>query len=107
MSQATHLPDTDIPRYTGARALLVGSAVAGAAGLALTFVGAIFSPRPAMLAYLIAFVYWLGLAGGAITLGVGNHPPGARWEISGPRFRGAAGALIPPFILLFFPPPPP
>src|SRR4051812_49895483 len=96
MSQATHLPDTDIPRYTGARALLVGSAVAGAAGLALTFVGAIFSPRPAMLAYLIAFVYWLGLAGGAVTPVVGQHAPGARRENNGPRLRGTGGAHHPP-----------
>ncbi|HZX95781.1 MAG TPA: hypothetical protein VFE90_14755 [Myxococcales bacterium] len=103
MSQATHLPDTDIPRYTGARALLVGSAVAGAAGLALTFVGAIFSPRPAMLAYLIAFVYWLGLAVGAITLVMANHAAGARWNISVRRFGETAGAIIPLFILLFIP----
>src|SRR4051812_50037841 len=106
MSQATHLPDTDIPRYTGARALLVGSAVAGAAGLALTFVGAIFSPRPAMLAYLIAFVYWLGLGGGAVTLGVGQQPPGGRRDNRGRRLRGAGGAHLPPFLPPFFPPPP-
>jgi hypothetical protein len=61
------------------------------------------SPRPALLAYLIAFVYWLGIAIGALTLVMANHTAGARWNVSLRRFSETAGATIPIFIVLFIP----
>jgi hypothetical protein len=82
---------------------MLGSAVAGAAGLVLTFVGAAFSPQPALLAYLISYVFWLGLAVGALTLVMANHAAGARWNVTIRRFGEAAGAAIPLFIALFVP----
>jgi len=103
MNEAKPLPDTDLPRYTGARTLMLGSAVAGVVGLVLTFVGMAFSPTPALLAYLISYVFWLGLAVGALTLVMANHAAGARWNISIRRFGEAAGATLPIFILLFIP----
>ena len=72
------LPDTNLPPYTGGRKEMIGAAAAGAAGLVLTLIGAIFSPERALLAYLIAWVYWLGLAIGAITMVMGHHAAGAR-----------------------------
>jgi hypothetical protein len=103
MSHARALPDVDLPRYSGGRTLLLGSAVAGGVGLALTFIGMAISPRPALLAYLIAFVYWLGLAIGSVTLVLANHTAGAKWNVTLRRFNETAGAVIPVFVLLFIP----
>jgi hypothetical protein len=103
MSHARALPDVDLPRYSGGRTLLLGSAVAGGVGLVLTFIGMAISPRPALLAYLIAFVYWLGLAIGAVTLVLANHTAGAKWNVTLRRFNETAGAVIPVFVLLFIP----
>jgi hypothetical protein len=93
----------NLPRYSGGRTLLLGSAVAGGVGLALTFIGMAISPRPALLAYLIAFVYWLGLAIGAVTLVLAHHAAGAKWNVTLRRFNETAGAVIPVFVLLFIP----
>ena len=103
MSHARALPDVDLPRYSGGRTLLLGSAVAGGVGLVLTLIGMAISPRPALLAYLIAFVYWLGLAIGAVTLVLANHTAGAKWNVTLRRFNETAGAVIPVFVLLFIP----
>ncbi len=103
MTHDNALPDTDIPRYSGARPLLLGSAIAGVVGLALTFVGAAVNPRPALLAYLIAYVFWLGLAVGAVTLVMANHSAGARWNVSVRRFSETIGAVMPLFIVLLIP----
>ncbi|HEY6908627.1 MAG TPA: hypothetical protein VI356_04600 [Myxococcales bacterium] len=103
MSQPKPLPDTNLPPYRGARTLMLGSAVAGVVGLVLTFVGAAFSPGPALLAYLISYFFWLGLAVGALTLVMANHASGARWNVTIRRFGEAAGATLPLFILLFVP----
>src|SRR5207248_4217481 len=75
------LPDVNLPPYTGGRREMIGAALAGAAGLVLTLIGALFSPQRALLAYLIAWVYWLGLAIGAMTLVMGHHAAGARWDV--------------------------
>jgi hypothetical protein len=103
MSHENALPDTDIPRYSGARSLMLGSAIAGVVGLVLTFMGALANPRAALLAYLIAYVFWLGLAVGAVTLVMANHSAGARWNVTVRRFSETIGAVMPLFILLLIP----
>ena len=104
MSQSRAPAPPDLPaRYPVPPKLLMGSAVAGAAGLLLTFVGMAISPQPALLAYLIAFVYWLGLAIGAVTLVLANHTAWAKWNVTVRRFNETAGAVIPLFIVLLIP----
>jgi hypothetical protein len=104
MSQAAPPPALDLPRrYPIRRNLLLGSAIAGAAGLLLTFLGMAISPRPALLAYLVAFVYWLGLAIGSVTLVLAHHAAGAKWNVTLRRLNETAGAAIPLFLLLFVP----
>jgi hypothetical protein len=82
---------------------MLQSAIAGGVGLALTFIGMAISPRPALLAYLVAYVYWLGLAIGAFTLVMANHTAGARWNVVIRRLNETAGAVIPLFFVLFIP----
>jgi hypothetical protein len=97
------LPDTNLPRFTGGRKLMLVSAVAGVIGLALTLLGGLANPRAALLAYLIAFVYWLGLAIGATSLVLANHAAGARWNVTVRRLGESIGATVPVFALLFIP----
>ena len=97
------LPDPRLPAFEGGRSLMLGGAIAGAAGLLLTLIGGIFAPRPALLAYLVAFVYWLGLAVGAITLVMANHAAGAKWNVVVRRIGETLGAVIPLFLVLVIP----
>ncbi|HYS09809.1 MAG TPA: hypothetical protein VEP66_13740 [Myxococcales bacterium] len=104
MSQADTKPLPPVPdRLPVPVRLLTGSAIAGGVGLLLTFLGMAMSPRAALAAYLIAFVYWLGLAIGAFTLVLANHSAWARWNTTLRRFNETAGMVIPIFILLLIP----
>jgi hypothetical protein len=103
MSQPRPLPDANLPRFAGGRTLMLGSAIAGAAGLALTVVGFFTAPRQALLAYLIAFAWWLGLSLGALSLVMANHIAGARWNVTVRRLGESMGAAVPLFLLLFIP----
>lgn len=97
------LPDADLPRIDGGRPLIVGSALVGAAGLLMTLLGGLAHPRPALIAYLISFVYWLGLCLGALTLVMANHIAGARWNVAIRRIGENLGAILPLFAVLFIP----
>jgi len=97
------LPDANLPRFTGGRTLMLGSAAVGGLGLLLTLLGGLAQPRQALLAYLVAFMYWLGLCIGAISLVMGNHAAGARWNVTIRRISENIGAALPLFALLFLP----
>ena len=97
------LPDANLPPFDGGRTLMLGGLAVGVAGLLLTLLGGLAAPRPALLAYLIAFVYWLGLAVGTTTLVLANHAAGARWNVTIRRLGESIGATMPLFALLFIP----
>ena len=104
MSHLTRpMPDANLPRFDGGRRLMLGSAAAGVAGLLLTLIGGMADPQPALHAYLVAFVYWLGLSIGATSLVLANHAAGARWNVTVRRLGESAGAVVPIFIVLFIP----
>ncbi len=91
------------PWEGGVRARNLAGAV-GAAGLALTLVGGILGdPRRALYAYLVAFVYWLGIALGALIL-LGSLPRRER-EVAGgaPPVPREVPASLPIFVVLFVP----
>ena len=103
MTREQPLPDANLPRLEGGRAFMLASAVAGVAGLLLTLLGGIGAPQRALLAYLIAFVYWLGICIGAVTLVMANHAAGAKWNVTIRRLGESMGAAMPLFIVLFIP----
>jgi hypothetical protein len=77
---------------------------AGAAGLALTLLGGLLGdPRRVLYAYLVAFVYWLGLALGALILLGAFHAASAKWPVVLRRFLEAIPAALPLFVLLLVP----
>ena len=104
MSHEAHeLPETNLPRFVGGRTLMLGGAVVGVIGLAATALLGMRAPRETLYAYLIAFVYWLGLSIGAMTLVLCNNTAGAKWNVTVRRLGESLGATVPLFALLFLP----
>jgi hypothetical protein len=93
----------DLPRWQGSRTALVGCAVAGTAGLALTAVGYLFDARRTMLSYLVAFLYFLGLTLGMLALNMAKYAARARWHIVLRRAIEAIHAPLPALAVLFIP----
>jgi hypothetical protein len=89
--------------YTGGRRLATGAAVVAAVGLGLTALGAAGNPRQALASYLVAFVYWLGLALGALIMLGAFHASKARWPVVLRRFLETIPLTIPLFAVLFVP----
>jgi hypothetical protein len=67
------------PPFTGGRRLLARAAAIGGAGAALTAVGAALDARRAAFAWLVAVVYWTGIAVAALVFLMANRAAGARW----------------------------
>lgn len=91
------------PWEGGARARNLAGAV-GAAGLALTLLGGILGdPRRVLYGYLVAYVYWLGLALGALILLGAFHAASAKWPVVLRRFLEHLPASLPLFVVLLVP----
>ena len=90
--------------YQGGRRLAGLAAALAALGLGLTFVGGIaFDARRALFSYLVAFVYWLGLALGTLILLGSLHAASARWPVVLRRFLETVPLTVPLFAVLFVP----
>lgn len=105
MNPAPHAPlrADEFPRFEGGRSAMLGGAAIGVAGLALTGLGLLAAPQAALLSYLVAFMYWLGIALGALVLLMANHAAGARWNIVVRRLNESIVATTPLYLLLFVP----
>jgi hypothetical protein len=91
------------PWQGGVRARNLAGAI-GASGLALTLLGGIVGdPRRALFAYLVAFVYWIGIALGALILLGAFHASSAKWPVVLRRFLESVPASLPVFAVLFIP----
>ncbi len=89
--------------YAGGRAFMTRAGIVAAAGLGLTLVGGLLDPRRALYAYLVAFVYWIGIAIGALVLLGAFHASSARWPVVLRRFVETVPATLPLFVVLFVP----
>ncbi len=94
---------TNVKPWTGGRRLLSASAIVAAAGLGLTLAGGLADARRALYAYLVAFVYWLGLALGALILLGAFHAARSKWPVVLRRFLETVPASLPLFAVLFVP----
>jgi hypothetical protein len=94
---------SDLPRFAGGGTLMLGGAVVGVIGLAATALLGMRAPRETLFAYLVAFVFWLGLSIGAMTLVLANNAAGAKWNVTVRRLGETLGAVAPLFALLFLP----
>ena len=92
---ATHVPGRPPPHHR--------AGAVGAAGLGLTALGGLADPRQALASYLVAFVYWLGIALGALILLGAFHASKARWPVVLRRFLETIPLTLPLFAVLFVP----
>ena len=91
------------PWQGGVRTRNLAGAI-GAAGLALTLVGGLVGdPRRALFAYLLAYVYWLGIALGALILLGAFHASSAKWPVVLRRFLEFVPSSLPLFVVLLVP----
>src|SRR5438874_12598582 len=93
----------DMPVWQGGRTAMLASAIAGGAGLLLTAIGYAFDAKRTMLSYLVAFLYFLGLALGMLGLNMANHAARARWHVVIRRIIEVMHSPLPVFVLLFIP----
>jgi len=89
--------------FQGGRRLVTAAGLVGAAGLGLTALGGLADPRQALASYLVAFVYWVGIALGALVLLGAFHAAKARWPVVLRRFLETIPQTLPLFALLFLP----
>jgi hypothetical protein len=90
------------PFQGGGRLAGIAAAVSVVA-LGLTAAGAAWDPRQAVASYLVAFVYWLGIALGALIFLGALHAAKARWSVVLRRFLETIPQTLPLFVLLFVP----
>jgi hypothetical protein len=93
----------DLRPFEGGRRAFVVGGIVGAAGLLLTLVGGFFDGTHAILSYLVAYMFWLGVCIGALALNMSNYAARARWHIVIRRAIEAIHAPLPLFVVLFLP----
>jgi hypothetical protein len=89
--------------WRGGGRLLSLSAAAAAAGLGLTLLGGFLDARRALFAYLVAFVYWLGIALVVLIFLATLHAAKAKWPVVLRRFLETVPQTLPLFAVLFLP----
>jgi hypothetical protein len=90
--------------FRGGKKLVVRGAAAAAAGLGVTLAsGLAGDPRRALYGYLVAFVYWIGIALAALVLVGAFHAASARWPVVLRRFVESLPQSLPLFLVLFVP----
>ena len=77
--------------------------VAGAVGLAVSVIGAIFNLTQFMQSYLMAYMLCLGVTLGCLALGMVHQLSGGAWGVLIRRQIGAASRVIPVMTVLFLP----
>lgn len=89
--------------FQGGGRLAGAAAAVAAVALGLTAAGGAGDPRQALASYLVAFVYWLGIALGALILLGALHASKARWPVVLRRFLETIPQTLPLFAVLFVP----
>lgn len=75
----------------------------GMVALVLCAVGAAMNPKRFFEAYLMAFVFWLGIALGCLAILMIHHLAGGRWGFAVRRLLEAASRTLPLLAVLFVP----
>ena len=75
----------------------------GAVALALCAVGAGLNPKRFFEAYLMAYVFWLGIALGCQAILMIHHLAGGRWGVADRSLLEAASGTLPLLTVLFIP----
>jgi hypothetical protein len=89
--------------YAGGQRLIRASALAGVAGLLLTLALGFLDPRRVLFSYVVAFVFWVGIAVSAIILLGTFHASNAKWPVVLRRFVETMPLSIPVLLALLVP----
>jgi hypothetical protein len=77
--------------------------VAGVAGLAVAGVGALLDLAHFLRSYLVAYLFWIGIALGCYALAMLHQLSGGAWGLMVRRVLGAASRTLPFMLVLFLP----
>lgn len=80
-----------------------GALLAGVAGLALCALGAVLDPNRFFQSYLVAYLYWIGMALGSIAVVMLHHLAGGEWGLVVRRPLEAAAMTLPVMAFAFVP----
>lgn len=97
MASSTYAAPDDITRRRRAALL------AGAAGLVVCAVGFAVERGHLFRAYLVAYVFWLGVALGSMALMMVHHTSGGAWGLVIRRIFEASSRTLPALAILFIP----
>jgi len=75
----------------------------GVIGIAACFAFGLRSRETAMQAYLLAYLYWLAIALGSLSLLMLQYVTGGRWGLTIRRLLEAASGTLPAMLVLFIP----
>jgi hypothetical protein len=89
----------NVPRFTGARPILIGGSVAALVGLVVLIVGFFVETTRTFLAYLTAFSAFAAIGLGALAFLMITHAMGAKWPIVVRRQTEALASSL--FVLAF------
>jgi hypothetical protein len=90
------------PEHVLRRVQHVARAV-GIAGAALCVVGAVVSPDQLLRSYLVAYVFWIGIALGCLAILMLNYITGGAWGAAIRRLLESGTRTLPLMALLFLP----
>lgn len=93
-------PDAYPPRVDQ---LQRGALVAGALGVVACGFGLLANPHQFFRSYLLAFLFWMGIAVGSLVVSMIHHLAGGRWGLVILRILEAAARTLPVLALLFLP----
>jgi hypothetical protein len=80
-----------------------GALLSGFIALLVCLIGAFFSPAQFFRSYLLAYIYWLGVALGCLAIVMIYHLTGGAWGLATRRLLESATRTLPLLILLFAP----
>jgi len=91
---------TSEPDFAGSQRVAL---IVGVVGLGLCLLGAMANPEQFFRSYLLAFLFWFGLALGSLPLMMLHHMTGGAWGLVIRRTLEAATRTLPLVALLFLP----
>lgn len=94
---------TGVEKFSGGSKWMMLSALLGVLGLVATTVGFFIDTQQALFSYLVAFVFWIGIALAALIMVAIFHAAGGKWMTVLRRAMESIAAVIPLFVLLFIP----
>ena len=97
MAEPTYAVPDDVAARRGT------ALVAGLAGLVLCAIGFLFDRGHFFRAYLIGYLFWLGVALGSLALMMVHHQSGGAWGLVIRRIFEAATRTLPALAILFLP----